>query len=93
MFGVFVVGVLMVGGGYGYVCYLELYMIEIIKYMIKSFFIFYGFDGFKIVQFSDIYLSDYFMFDDFRIVILIINEFKFDLIVFIGDIIDNSGMY
>ncbi|BDG79727.1 putative metallophosphoesterase YkuE [Bacillus subtilis] len=91
--GVFAAGVLTASGGYGYARYLEPHMIETTKHTIKSSLIPHGFDGFKIVQFSDTHLSDYFTLEDFRTVILTINETKPDLIVFTGDIIDNPDTY
>lgn len=92
-FGVFAAGVFTACGGYGYARYLEPHMIETTRHTIKSSLIPHGFDGFKIVQFSDTHLSDYFTLDDFRTVIQTINESKPDLIVFTGDIIDNPDMY
>lgn len=93
MFGALAAGALTAGGGYGYARYLEPHMIETTEHTIKSSLIPHGFDGFKIVQFSDAHLSDYFTLEDLKTVILTINESKPDLIVFTGDIIDNPDTY
>ncbi|AGI28701.1 metallophosphoesterase [Bacillus subtilis] len=93
MFGALAAGALTAGGGYGYARYLEPHMIETTEHTIKSSLIPHGFDGFKIVQFSDAHLSDYFTLEDLQTVILTINESKPDLIVFTGDIIDNPDTY
>ncbi len=42
-------------------------MIETTEHTIKSSLIPHGFDGFKIVQFSDTHLSDYFTLEDLKL--------------------------
>ncbi|WP_088041847.1 metallophosphoesterase [Bacillus sp. EAC] len=49
--------------------------------------------GFKIVQFSDTHLGDNFSLDQLQHLVDKINDQKPDLIVFTGDLIDNSNRY
>ncbi|MCI4139278.1 metallophosphoesterase, partial [Bacillus vallismortis] len=81
-FGALAAGALAAGGGYGYARYMEPHMIETTEHTIKRSLIPHGFDGFKIVQFSDTHLSDSFTIEDLKTVIQSIHESKPDLIVF-----------
>ncbi|MGR3206282.1 metallophosphoesterase [Bacillus glycinifermentans] len=86
-------GVFASAGGFGYARYLEPRMLETTLIPITHPLIPKGFDQFRIVQFSDTHLSEYFTVRELLDVVRKVNELQPDLIVFSGDLIDKPHQY
>ncbi|SHI93116.1 hypothetical protein SAMN02745163_01045 [Clostridium cavendishii DSM 21758] len=52
-----------------------------------------SFNGFKIIQFADTHLGDFYSLEDLEKLVIKINDQKPDLVIFTGDLIDNSSTY
>ncbi|KAA6453070.1 metallophosphoesterase [Bacillus swezeyi] len=88
LLGLTAAGILTTAGGFGYARYLEPHMLETNVIPIKHPLIPKGFDKFRIVQFSDTHLSEYFTADELMDIVHQVNRLNPDLIVFSGDLID-----
>ncbi len=86
-------GLFTAAGGLGYARYLEPHMLETNLIPIRHRLIPKGFDKFRIVQFSDTHLSEYFTADELSNVVSQVNALSPDLIVFSGDLIDKPHRY
>ncbi|MCY8580404.1 metallophosphoesterase [Bacillus haynesii] len=86
-------GLFTAAGGLGYARYLEPHMLETNLIPIRHRLIPKGFDQFRIVQFSDTHLSEYFTADELSNVVSQVNALSPDLIVFSGDLIDKPHRY
>jgi len=86
-------GVLTLAGGYTYSRYFEPRFLDIKKLTITHSTIPKSFDGFKIVQFSDTHLSDYFTIDRLKTIVDKINSLSPDLLFFTGDLMDEPNQY
>ncbi|MED4507233.1 MULTISPECIES: metallophosphoesterase [Bacillus] len=86
-------GLFTAAGGLGYARYLEPHMLETNFIPIRHRLIPKGFDQFRIVQFSDTHLSEYFTADELSNVVSQVNALSPDLIVFSGDLIDKPHRY
>ncbi|MFN2746006.1 metallophosphoesterase [Bacillus sp. z60-18] len=86
-------GVSTAAGGYGYTRYLEPHSLETNFIPIRHALIPKGFDKFRIVQFSDTHLSEYFTADELLHIVGQVNHLSPDLIVFSGDLIDKPHLY
>ncbi|WP_299086724.1 metallophosphoesterase [uncultured Metabacillus sp.] len=80
-------------GGYTYARFIEPALLDITKHSITHEKIPVAFDGFKIVQFSDTHLSDFFTLDRLETVVKKINELSPDLLFFTGDLMDEPNQY
>ncbi|TWM30217.1 3',5'-cyclic adenosine monophosphate phosphodiesterase CpdA [Bacillus paralicheniformis] len=86
-------GLFTAAGGLGYARYLEPHMLETNLIPIRHRLIPKGFDKFRIVQFSDTHLSEYFTAEELSNVVSQVNALSPDLIVFSGDLIDKPHRY
>lgn len=86
-------GLFTAAGGLGYARYLEPHMLETNLIPIRHRLIPKGFEQFRIVQFSDTHLSEYFTADELSNVVSQVNALSPDLIVFSGDLIDKPHRY
>ncbi|MCY8643679.1 metallophosphoesterase [Bacillus haynesii] len=86
-------GLFTAAGGLGYARYFEPHMLETNLIPIRHRLIPKGFDQFRIVQFSDTHLSEYFTADELSNVVSQVNALSPDLIVFSGDLIDKPHRY
>ncbi|KKI93871.1 metallophosphoesterase [Bacillus sp. SA1-12] len=80
-------------GGYSYSRFIEPALLDITKHSILHEKIPKAFDGFKIVQFSDTHLSDFFTLNRLETVVNKINELSPDLLLFTGDLMDEPNQY
>jgi uncharacterized protein len=80
-------------GGYTYARYIEPTLLDIVKKSITDPKIPKAFDGFKIVQFSDTHLSDFFTLKRLNTIVTNINQLSPDLLFFTGDLMDEPNQY
>ncbi len=80
-------------GGYLYANRIEPSLLEINKLEIKHGLIPNGFDGIKILQFSDTHLGFQYSVSQFKKLVTKMNELDPDLIVFTGDLLDEPNKY
>ncbi|MGM0873401.1 MAG: metallophosphoesterase [Bacillota bacterium] len=80
-------------GGYTYARYIEPSLLDIVKKSITDPKIPKAFDGFKIVQFSDTHLSDFFTLKRLNTIVTNINQLSPDLLFFTGDLMDEPNQY
>ncbi|KZZ85264.1 metallophosphoesterase [Bacillus sp. SJS] len=80
-------------GGYSYARYLEPKLLDIQELELISPKIPTGFNGMKIVQFSDTHLSEYYSISQLAEIKDTINGFTPDLVVFTGDLMDDPLHY
>jgi predicted MPP superfamily phosphohydrolase len=80
-------------GGYIYARYIEPALLDSVKLSITHPKIPKSFDGFKIVQFSDTHLSDYFTLKRLDTIVKTINKHSPDLLFFTGDLMDEPNQY
>jgi predicted MPP superfamily phosphohydrolase len=85
--------ILTVVGGYTYARYIEPKLLDIVKQSITNPKIPKAFDNFKIVQFSDTHLSDYFTLNRLETIVSKINQLSPDLLIFTGDLMDEPNQY
>lgn len=86
-------GIFTAAGGYTYARYIEPSLLDITKYSIIHKKIPNSFNGFKIVQFSDTHLSDFFTLDRLETIVNKINNLSPDLLFFTGDLMDEPNQY
>lgn len=86
-------GLLTAAGGYLYARYIEPSRLEIVNKTIVSSKIPEAFKGFKIVQFSDTHLSDFFTLNRLDTIVAKINDLSPDLLIFTGDLMDEPNQY
>ena len=79
--------------GYAYARYIEPRQVSIVKHSITHPLIPAGFNGTKIVQFSDIHLGHNYELSHLNKNINLINELQPDIVLFTGDLIDNPLIY
>ncbi|MCM3652428.1 metallophosphoesterase [Metabacillus litoralis] len=84
---------LTVAGGYTYARHIEPALLDITKKSITHPKIPLAFDGFKIVQFSDTHLSEFFTLNKLNKIVTKINQLTPDLIIFTGDLMDEPNQY
>ncbi|AIE59470.1 metallophosphoesterase [Bacillus methanolicus] len=93
MFSSFFVAIASGAGGYVYAREVEPKMLKIYNYTFRHRSIPRGFDGFKIVQFSDTHLGFQYNLTQFEKLISKINSLKPDIIFFTGDLMDNPNKF
>lgn len=93
LFSISIGGILAGAGGYTYARYLEPGFLDINQLKITHPTIPKSFDGFKIVQFSDTHLSEYFTIGSLRTIVDKINNLSPDLLFFTGDLMDEPNQY
>ncbi len=86
-------GILAGAGGYTYARYFEPSFLDIKRLTITHTKIPKSFDGFKIIQFSDTHLSEYFTIDRLKTIVNKINSLNPDLLFFTGDLMDEPNQY
>ncbi|MDQ0860416.1 metallophosphoesterase [Bacillus sp. V2I10] len=80
-------------GGYGYARYIEPRLIQTTEVEISSTKLPSSFSGVKIVQFSDIHLSEEYSINQLVKIVNKINQLSPDVIFFTGDLIDKPNQY
>jgi predicted MPP superfamily phosphohydrolase len=80
-------------GGYGYARYIEPRLIQTTEVEISSTKLPSSFSGVRIVQFSDIHLSEEYSIDQLVKIVNKINQLSPDVIFFTGDLIDKPNQY
>lgn len=80
-------------GGYTYARYIEPTLLDIVNLSISHKKIPKTFHGFKIVQFSDTHLSDFFTIERLETIVTKINQLSPDLLLFTGDLMDEPNQY
>ncbi|USK35440.1 metallophosphoesterase [Bacillus sp. F19] len=80
-------------GGYGYARYIEPKLIQTTEVEISSTKLPSSFSGVKIVQFSDIHLSEEYSINQLVKIVNKINQLSPDVIFFTGDLIDKPNQY
>lgn len=93
VFGLFLSLLLIVAGIYLYARYIEPNRLEITQHDISNSLIGEELDGFKILQFSDTHIGDDYTVEQLDELVERINQEKPDLIVFTGDLIENSNRF
>ncbi|WP_175638800.1 metallophosphoesterase [Metabacillus schmidteae] len=93
LFSITIGGILTGASGYTYARYFEPSFLEINKLKITHPKIPKSFDGFKIVQFSDTHLSEYFTIDRLKTIVGKINSLNPDILFFTGDLMDEPNQY
>ncbi len=93
LFSVPFAGVLTIASGYTYSRYFEPTFLDMTKFTIHHPNIPKAFNGFKIVQFSDTHLSDYFTIKRLTTIVEKINSLSPDLLFFTGDLMDEPNQY
>ncbi|PMC35111.1 metallophosphoesterase [Bacillus sp. UMB0899] len=93
LFSITIGGILTGASGYTYARYFEPSFLEINKLKITHPKIPKSFDGFKIVQFSDTHLSEYFTIDRLKTIVGKINSLNPDVLFFTGDLMDEPNQY
>ncbi len=93
LFSISIGGILAGAGGYTYARYFEPGFLDINQLKITHSTIPKSFDGFKIVQFSDTHLSEYFTIGRLRTIVDKINDLSPDLLFFTGDLMDEPNQY
>ena len=88
------VGTLLTAGGLGtgsyfYAREVEPRMLDITRHTIKNAALPSGFDGVRVIQFSDTHIGFQYTMEQLKQLITKINKFKPDLIVFTGDLLDD----
>ncbi|WP_028411053.1 metallophosphoesterase [Bacillus sp. 123MFChir2] len=81
------------GTGYYYAKFIEPSLLSFTNHTLHSPLIPQGFNGVKIVQFSDLHLGYYYSLQQLSKVVTKINEKKPDIVFFTGDLIDNYQTY
>lgn len=80
-------------GGYTYARYIEPTLLDIVNISISNKKVPKTFQGFKIVQFSDTHLSDFFTLERLETIVTEINQLSPDLLLFTGDLMDEPNQY
>ena len=81
------------GTGYYYAKFIEPFLLSFTNHTLHSPLIPHGFNGIKIIQFSDLHLGYYYSLHQLSKVVKKINEKKPDIVFFTGDLIDNYQTY
>lgn len=81
------------GAGYYYAKYIEPRLLSFTYHTIHSPLIPRGFNGVKMIQFSDLHLGYYYSLQQLSKVVTKINEKNPDIVIFTGDLIDNYQTY
>ena len=76
-------------GGYFYAREVEPRMLDITRHTIKNAELPSGFDGVRVIQFSDTHIGFQYTMEQLKQLIIKINKLKPDLIVFTGDLLDD----
>ncbi|MFX3624067.1 MAG: metallophosphoesterase [Ectobacillus sp.] len=85
--------ILTTGVGYYYARYIEPRMLSVSYHTLRSPLIPKGFEGMKIVQFSDLHLGYHYSLAQLCKVVNKINDQKPDIVLFTGDLVDNYQTY
>lgn len=80
-------------GGYSYARYIEPSLLDETFITIKNSKIPTGFNGVKIVQFSDTHLSEFYSLQRLEKIVAKINDLEPDLLIFTGDLMDKPNQY
>lgn len=91
--GTFLTGIVAVGGGGFYAREIEPKLLTVKKHTISHPMIPNGFDGFKILQFSDTHIGFQYDLSQLQELVNKINEQKPDMILFTGDLMDTPNQY
>ncbi|XQY93262.1 metallophosphoesterase [Metabacillus sp. HB246100] len=86
-------GLLVSIGGYSYARYFEPSLLDITNFNIENEKLPLSFDGFKVVQFSDTHLSNYFTLDRLETIVEKMNSISPDIVFFTGDLMDEPNQY
>ncbi|MGG3797778.1 metallophosphoesterase [Metabacillus fastidiosus] len=86
-------GLLTAAGGYSYARFIEPSLLDITPITFTHPKIPAGFNGLKIVQFSDTHLSEFYPLSRLEKIVAKINDLGPDLLIFTGDLIDKPNQY
>lgn len=80
-------------GGYFYAHDIEPHLLDVTRHNIKSRYLPEGFDGLKVIQFSDTHIGFQYSLDQFEKLMDKINNLSPDVILFTGDLMDNPNEF